>query len=79
MTTRSQVQFNWGTASEIAAYTGVAREVIVDTTNERLVLMDGTTAGGKPMASESYVQTQVAGASGGAGPASAFVLWGTCT
>ncbi|MGJ5163150.1 hypothetical protein [Bradyrhizobium sp. HKCCYLR1051] len=80
MANRSQVQFNWGTAAEIAAYTGVAREVIVDTTNQRLVLMDGTTAGGKPMASEAYVLTQVAGVSGGSGGGGgSFTQWASCT
>jgi major tropism determinant Mtd-like protein len=76
MSTRSQVQFTWATASELASLTGVAREVWVDTTNQRLVLMDGVTAGGKPVASESYVQTQIAGVTAGG---NAFLNWSTCT
>ena len=78
MSTRSQVQFSWGTAAEIAGYLGVAREVIFDTTNVRLVLMDGITLGGKPMATEAYVQAQVAGSSGGGG-GNGFVQWSTCS
>lgn len=62
MSTRSQVQFEWGTATEISSFTGVDREVVVDATNRRLVIMDGTTAGGAPQASEAYVQAQLASA-----------------
>ncbi|WP_316171030.1 hypothetical protein [Bradyrhizobium sp. SZCCHNRI1058] len=76
---RSQVQHSHGTAAEIATRTGVAREIWVDTTNERLVLMNGTTPGGKPMASEAYVNSQVAAVSGGSGGGGgAFVQWSTC-
>ena len=82
MSTRSQVQFSWGTAAEISALTGVAREVWVDTTNQRLVLMDGLTTGGKPVASEAYVQTQIAsagtGSGGGGGGGGSFLQWLTC-
>jgi hypothetical protein len=73
---RSQVQFSWGTAAEIAGLTGVAREVWVDTTNQRLMLMDGITAGGKPVASEAYVQAQVAGVTAGG---NAFLNWLMCS
>jgi hypothetical protein len=81
MSTRSQVQFTWATAAELAALVGTAREVWVDTTNQRLVLMDGATLGGKPMASEAYVQTQVAsaGSGSGGGGSGAFLQWLTCT
>jgi hypothetical protein len=79
MSTRSQVQFAWATAAEIAALTGVAREVWVNTTDQTLVLMDGTTLGGKRMASESYVQTQVVSiGGGGGGGGGAFLQWLTC-
>lgn len=79
MTTRSQVQHPYGTAAEIAAYTGVAREIIIDTTNWRAFLMDGVTVGGKPLASETYVQAQVAAVSGGSGGGGGFAQWATCT
>lgn len=79
MTIRSQVQFNWGTAAEISIYTGVDRELIVDTTNRRIVLMDGISAGGKPMASEAYVQTQIATSGGSGGSGGAFLQWLSCT
>lgn len=35
-----------GTASQVAAYTGIAKQFVVDTTNWRVHLMNGTTAGG---------------------------------
>jgi hypothetical protein len=78
MANRSQVNLSWGTAAEIAAVTLTDRELIVDTTNRRLVLMDGVTAGGKPMASESYVNTAVASAGGGSGGGGSFTQWLSC-
>jgi hypothetical protein len=80
MTTRSQVQFSYGTAVQIAATMGAAREIYVDVTNQRLVLMDGITPGGKPIATEAYVQNQIAasgGSSGGGG--GSFLQWLTCS
>lgn len=65
MATRSQVNLEWGTAAEIAAVTLTDREIVVDTTNRRLVLMDGTTAGGKPVAMEAYVTAQIAALTSG--------------
>ena len=35
-----------GTASQVAAYTGIAKQIVVDTTNWRVHLMNGTTSGG---------------------------------
>lgn len=50
MTTAVQVQFRRGTASQVASFTGAAGEVVVDTTNNRVVVQDGSTAGGWPAA-----------------------------
>lgn len=44
------LQLRRGTATQIAAFTGAAGEVVVDTTNNRLVLQDGVTAGGFSLA-----------------------------
>lgn len=41
-----QLQLRRGTAVQVAAFTGAQGEVAVDTTNNRLVVQDGTTAGG---------------------------------
>lgn len=50
MTTAVQVQYRRGTASQVAAFTGAAGEMVVDTTNNRVVVQDGSTAGGIPAA-----------------------------
>lgn len=72
MTTRTQLQMEWGTALEIASFTGVAREAVWDTTNLRIVVMLGTGIGNKvAMASETYVDNKVALA--GAGSSSPFI------
>lgn len=73
MTSRSQVNLSWGTAAEIAATALTDRELIVDTTNHRLVLMNGAVVGGFPVASEAFVTTAVAG--GGGGAAGNFSNW----
>lgn len=44
------VQRRRGTASDTAAFTGLAGEFTVDTTNNRLIVHDGATAGGHPAA-----------------------------
>ena len=50
MTTTTQVQLRRGTSSQVAAFTGAAGEVVVDTTNNRAVVHDGATAGGFALA-----------------------------
>jgi hypothetical protein len=52
-----QLQLRRGTAAQIAAFTGAQGEAIVDTTNNRLVVQDGATAGGFPAAKLSEVVT----------------------
>ena len=42
----TQVRLRGGTTTEHASFTGAAREVTVNTTNNTLVVHDGTTAGG---------------------------------
>ena len=46
MTTAVQIQFRRGTQSQVTAFTGAAGEINVDTTNNRVVVQDGTTVGG---------------------------------
>ena len=48
-----QLQLRNGTVSQVAAFTGALAELVVDTTNTRLVLQDGATAGGRAMALET--------------------------
>jgi hypothetical protein len=52
-----QLQLRRGTAAQVAAFTGAQGEAVMDTTNNRLVINDGTTAGGWPLAKLSEVQT----------------------
>lgn len=49
------IQRRGGTAAQHAAFTGAAREATVDTTDWRLVVHDGSTAGGHPVAKEGEV------------------------
>lgn len=52
-----QLQLRRGTATQIAGFTGAQGEVVVDTTNNRAVVNDGSTAGGWPAAKLSEVVT----------------------
>ncbi len=53
-----QLQLRRGTAANVAASTGAQGEVFVDTTNNRLVVQDGATAGGFAAAKLSEVVAQ---------------------
>lgn len=48
-----QLQLRRGTASQVLAFTGALGETVVDTTNNRLVVNDGSKAGGWPHALET--------------------------
>jgi hypothetical protein len=52
-----QLQLRRGTATQVAAFTGAQGEAVMDTTNNRLVISDGTTPGGFPSAKLSEVVT----------------------
>ena len=52
-----QLQLRRGTASQVAAFTGAAGEVVFDTTNNRLVANDGVTVGGSAAAKLAEVIT----------------------
>lgn len=64
MTTAIQVQYRRGTASQVAGFTSAQGEMVVDTTNNRVVVQDGSTAGGWPAAKLSEVNTGVNGLTG---------------
>ena len=51
----TQVQLRGGTTSEHSSFTGAAREVTVDTDKDVVVVHDGSTAGGIPLAKEASV------------------------
>ena len=56
----TQVQQRGGTTVEHSTFTGAVREVTVDTTKDTVVVHDGVTAGGFPLARESALTTKVA-------------------
>lgn len=47
------LQFRRGTTAQLASQAGAVGELFVDTTKDTLVVMDGVTAGGYPLARES--------------------------
>jgi len=52
-----QLQLRRGASSQVAAFIGAQGETVMDTTNNRLVVSDGSTAGGWPAAKLSEVIT----------------------
>ncbi|ACB96295.1 hypothetical protein [Beijerinckia indica] len=50
-----QVQLRRGSETDIASFKGAQGEIVMDTTNNRLILCDGTTQGGVPLAKLSEV------------------------
>jgi hypothetical protein len=54
------LQFRRGTTTELNAITGAVGELFVDTTKDTVVVMDGTTAGGFPLATEAALTSGLA-------------------
>lgn len=55
--------FRRGDTATSNAFTGTEGELFVDTQKDTVVVHDGTTQGGHPLATETYVDTQVTGVS----------------
>ena len=53
----TQLRMRGGTTSQHNTFTGAEREVTVDTTKDTLVVHDGSTAGGVPLAKEADITT----------------------
>jgi len=53
------LQLRRGTTSEHSTFTGAVGEITVDTTKDCVVVHDGATAGGVPLATEAYVTGQI--------------------
>lgn len=53
------LQLRRGTTTQHNTFTGAVGEVTVDTTKDTIVVHDGTTAGGFPLATEAYVTSQI--------------------
>lgn len=60
----TQVQLRRGAASQVAAFTGAPGEVVVDTTNNRVVVQDGSTVGGFPAAKLEETVTAISSTDG---------------
>lgn len=52
-----QVQFRRGTTTQHSSFTGAVGEITVDTTKNTVVVHDGTTPGGIPLAKETGTST----------------------
>jgi hypothetical protein len=74
MTTSTQTQLRRGTHAQVVAMTPVVGEAVVDTTNKRVNLGDGSTAGGIPQANAADVQNQTFTAGTVGGTADAITL-----
>lgn len=75
--TATQTQLRRGTSAQVAAMTPVEGEVVVNTTNERIHVGDGTTAGGFGCPNLKDIQLQSAVAATVGGTANAITL--TCS
>ena len=53
----TQVQYRRGTAVQNASFTGAAGELTIDTTNNIILVQDGSTAGGFPLVGVAATQT----------------------
>ena len=51
------IQLRRGTTAQHSTFTGLEGEITVDTTKDTLVIHDGVTAGGYPLAKASDVST----------------------
>lgn len=55
----TQIKRRGGTTAQHATFTGANRELTVDTTKHAVVVHDGSTAGGHPQATETYVDNAI--------------------
>jgi plastocyanin len=60
----TQVQFRRGTTAQTSTFTGATAEITIDTDKEVVVVHDGVTAGGYPLARESALTANVASITG---------------
>lgn len=59
----TEVKWRGGNTLEHSTFTGAAKEITVDTDKKTLVVHDGSTVGGFPLAKEEYVDTKLEGVS----------------
>ena len=56
----TQVQFRRGNTAQTSTFTGATAEITIDTTKNTVVVHDGSTVGGIPLAKESALTSNVA-------------------
>ena len=54
-----EIQRRGGTTTQHETFTGKDRELTIDTTKHTVVVHDGVTAGGHPIATEDYTDTKI--------------------
>ena len=62
----TQVQIRRGNTTQTSAFTGAVAEITVDTDKKTLVVHDGSTPGGIPLATQANVTASAASAAGDA-------------
>ena len=55
----TELRLRGGTTAQHASFTGATKEITVDTTKNTVVVHDGSTAGGVPLATESNLTSEV--------------------
>ena len=55
----TQVQIRRGNTTQTGAFTGAVAEITIDTDKKTLVVHDGSTAGGIPLATQANVTSSV--------------------
>ena len=70
----TQVQFRRGNTSQTNTFTGAVGEITVDTDKETLVVHDGSTAGGFPLATQVFANSAFNAANTATSTALAFAI-----
>ena len=70
----TQVQFRRGNTAQTSTFTGATAEITIDTDKDTVVVHDGSTVGGVPLAKESTVNAAFTAANTAAGDGLAFAI-----
>lgn len=70
----TQVQLRRGNTAQTAAFTGAVAEITVDTDKDTVVVHDGSTPGGFPLATEAVINVVFTAANTAASDGLAFAI-----
>ena len=70
----TQVQLRRGNNTQTIAFTGAVAEITIDTDKDTVVVHDGSTVGGVPLAKDSTVNAAFTAANTAAGDGLAFAI-----